>query len=56
VHGVDGLRALCVEQVIVDGHLPISKEPWWMPYDEGLLSTMMRALPAAVKLWDRVKG
>ncbi len=34
-HGVEGLRALCVEQVIVEPTLPVllSKEPWWPPYN-----------------------
>lgn len=34
-HGVEGLRALCVEQVIVEPTLPVllSKEPWWSPYN-----------------------
>lgn len=34
-HGIEGLRALCVEQVIVEPSLPVSlaKEPWWPPYN-----------------------
>ncbi len=35
VHGDDGLRALCVEQILVENTLPVtpSREPWWQPYD-----------------------
>jgi hypothetical protein len=34
VHGVEGMKALCVEQIVVEPTLPLlKKEPWWPPYD-----------------------
>lgn len=34
VHGVSGLRALCIEHVVVEPTLPVllDREPWWPPY------------------------
>ena len=35
VHGDEGLRSLCIEQIIVENTLPLqlSSEPWWQPYN-----------------------
>ena len=32
VHGEEGLLALCDEQIVVEGALPLDREPWWQPY------------------------
>ncbi len=56
VHGIAGLRALCHAQVLVEGHLPINKEPWWLPYDDAIAKLALRTLPVAVRLWDRISA
>jgi succinate-semialdehyde dehydrogenase/glutarate-semialdehyde dehydrogenase len=53
VHGVDGLRALCDEQVLVERHLPIKKEPWWLPYNSRGADWVLRALEPALRILDR---
>lgn len=53
VHGVDGIRALADEQIIVDGHLPLRKEPWWLPYDNKGADLLLKALGPALSLLDR---
>jgi hypothetical protein len=54
VHGKDGIRALCREQIVVDGALPIAREPWWLPYDDGLGALILRNLERALALRDRL--
>jgi acyl-CoA reductase-like NAD-dependent aldehyde dehydrogenase len=54
VHGVDGMRALARDQIIVDGHLPIRREPWWLPYDAPLGETILRGLERALSWRDRL--
>ena len=54
VHGEDGLRALCREQIVVDGHLPTGKEPWWLPYEDGVGELLLKGLERALSLRDRV--
>jgi acyl-CoA reductase-like NAD-dependent aldehyde dehydrogenase len=53
VHGVDGLRALAHEQIVVEGHLPIAREPWWLPYDGRGADMLLKALGPALALLDR---
>ncbi len=56
VHGVDGLRALALEQIVVEGHLPIAKEPWWLPYDGRGADMLLKALGPALALLDRKRN
>jgi acyl-CoA reductase-like NAD-dependent aldehyde dehydrogenase len=55
VHGIEGLRALCDEQIVVDGHLPITREPWWQPYDSRFLDRVMRGLSRILGVFDRTR-
>jgi acyl-CoA reductase-like NAD-dependent aldehyde dehydrogenase len=55
VHGVDGLRALAHEQITVEGHLPIAREPWWLPYDGRGADMLLKALGPALALLDRAR-
>jgi acyl-CoA reductase-like NAD-dependent aldehyde dehydrogenase len=55
VHGLEGIRAYAVDRTLVEGHLPLAKEPWWMPYEDKLLEQALRALPTAVRVWDKLK-
>ena len=54
VHGIDGLRALSREQIVVDGQLPIAKEPWWLPYDNKVGAVILAGLDRALRLRDRL--
>ncbi len=56
VHGVEGLRALTDDQIIVEGHLPIAKEPWWLPSDDQLGDTLLRHLERGLRIVDTWRG
>jgi hypothetical protein len=45
VHGDDGIAAMAQTRVIVDGALPLAKEPWWPP-----VPAAMAALARSAKL------
>jgi succinate-semialdehyde dehydrogenase/glutarate-semialdehyde dehydrogenase len=55
VHGLAGMRAYAIDRTFVEGHLPLSSEPWWLPYDERVLDGMLKALPTALRVWDRLR-
>jgi succinate-semialdehyde dehydrogenase/glutarate-semialdehyde dehydrogenase len=58
VHGDEGLRALCVQQVLVENTLPAfalpKREPWWQPYDTNI-KPWLRALDKTLALIERVR-
>lgn len=56
VHGVEGLRALAREQILVEGHLPLAKEPWWLPYDGRLTDLLLENLERALTVWEGSHG
>ncbi len=54
VHGDEGLRALCVQQIIVEpGPLRRRREPWWQPYDGHALA--LRFVDRALDVVDRLR-
>jgi succinate-semialdehyde dehydrogenase/glutarate-semialdehyde dehydrogenase len=53
VHGVEGIRSLAREQIVVDGKLPLVKEPWWLPYDARMADFALRHLERVMSWWDR---
>ncbi len=54
VHGVEGLRALAREQIVVDGKLPLDKEPWWLPYNDGVGELVLRGLEHALAVREKL--
>lgn len=58
VHGDEGLRSLCVQQVLVENTLPRwgqpTSEPWWQPYDTDV-KPWLKALDKTLALIERVR-
>ncbi len=56
VHGTEGLRSLCVEQVLVENTLPLtpSSEPWWQPYHRSP-TPWLRALDKTLALIEGLR-
>jgi acyl-CoA reductase-like NAD-dependent aldehyde dehydrogenase len=55
VHGIEGLRALAREQIVVSGHLPIAKEPWWLPYDDKNIDRGLKHLERLLSFLERAR-
>jgi acyl-CoA reductase-like NAD-dependent aldehyde dehydrogenase len=54
VHGDEGLRSLCVQQIVVEpGAVRPSREPWWQPYPGH--KHVLRALDVALDVIDRLR-
>ena len=58
VHGDEGLRALCVEHVLVENTLPSaalpSAEPWWQPYNRDP-QPWLKALDKTLSVIERLR-
>jgi acyl-CoA reductase-like NAD-dependent aldehyde dehydrogenase len=56
VHGAEGLRALCLEQIVVEPTLPLlAREPWWQPYDRDP-KPWLTVLDKTLGLLERLRG
>lgn len=53
VHGDDGLRALCVQQIVVEPRVRPAREAWWQPYPGH--RTVLRVVDRALDVVDRLR-